>query len=492
MKWLKCLLALCVLLISQFVAVGSSYAASGYDSVIKTGGTAVVTNNWSASGGVCGARQPLTEDLGGNWDQYVLDSDRYLGSAATSSQKSAAISAFQSALDNSSGWALVQNVAWQDYASVGGADMKSGDTYLTVYFSNDNTATFNTTSNVDQLIIGGSWYALRISYAAVGSDCQVGITQIVHDSSSAYYEPLQSASNLNEKSIFINFDITYPAGYEGKAAPTKMPPAKYVAMGDSFSSGEGSPPFEFGTDTINNTCHRSPQAYSRLLQNDSSLSLGTAAFVACSGAKVSNVLNGSWNEPAQINALSENTEIATITIGGNDMKFSDFAYACVYGSCNSSSSEYLESWGIMTDVTRSDYLPSRLATLFSNMESRLWLNTDVKVYVVGYPHIITQASWADRGIGICSDFDQDEAIAAENIVSKLNDVIQTAVTDFDDSRFVYVDPLETGSPFLGHELCRGGAYFNGTEAGLSNPVYVFHPNANGQQAYAELIKSHMS
>jgi len=306
------------------------------------------------------------------------------------------------------------------------------------------------------------------------------------------------AGSSGYKVIYMNAPINYPSGYEGAIPPTEAPTASYVAMGDSFSSGEGNPVFEYGTDEDGvNECHRSPDAYPRLLQADSSLSLGATAFVTCSGATTNQVknggpANGAWGEDSQVHFLSPDTDVVTITVGGNNIQFSEFANACVYGSCASSSSKYQESWDILTDLTRTDYLPSQLESLFSDMSSELWLNTTVKVYVVGYPYLMTQASWEDRGVGICSDFDEDEATAAEALVLKLDGVISTAVTDFDDSRFVYVDPLATGSPFLGHELCRGGSYFRGTEAGLDDPVYVFHPNVDGQQAYAELIESNMS
>ncbi|MDQ3154030.1 MAG: hypothetical protein M3R63_20705 [Actinomycetota bacterium] len=89
--------------------------------------------------------------------------------------------------------------------------------------------------------------------------------------------------------FFMNFDLNYPSGYEGELIPAEPPPAKYVAMGDSFSSGEGNAPFEAGTDTSSNTCHRSPLAYPRLLQND--LNLGSTAFVACSGAVSDYIIN---------------------------------------------------------------------------------------------------------------------------------------------------------------------------------------------------------
>jgi hypothetical protein len=38
-----------------------------------------------------------------------------------------------------------------------------------------------------------------------------------------------------------------------------------VALGDSFSSGQGAPPYELGTAGRGNTCYRSDQAWPMLL-----------------------------------------------------------------------------------------------------------------------------------------------------------------------------------------------------------------------------------
>lgn len=129
-------------------------------------------------------------------------------------------------------------------------------------------------------------------------------------------------------SILFKGAHIFPEGYGGTAVPTNPPTAKYVAAGDSYSAGEGSPPFEVGTDVSNvNGCHGSPQAYPRLLQN--SLNLGATAFVACSGATTSNITgNGQWNEPVQVDALTSQPERITLTIGGNDAGFPEYVQGC--------------------------------------------------------------------------------------------------------------------------------------------------------------------
>lgn len=485
MKWLKCLLALCVLIVSQLVVAGSSYAASDHDDVISNISQLKVTYPGYSD-----------MDITATYLEYAK------GSITDGVAYNDCDSVCQGIIDDSiaSGdWTVVSiysNYPGDNYRVQGQfCDQRMTSTaFVTQYIGSsrfDNLYASSTTSSNCTYVTIGFQPVTRGGHIFVTSTTSLGITDNLLTIAGKVKNGL-GVTQYSVRTFAYTGIFTQPNGYEGELPSVEPQSARYVAMGDSFSSGEGNSPFETGTNIQGtNQCHRSNQSYPRTLENDGPLSLGLTRFVACSGAKVSNVLSGSWNEPAQINALSSDTKNVTITIGGNDIKFSDFAYACVYGSCNVNSNEYLESWGIMTDVGRSDYLPSQFASLFSNMESLLWLNGDVKVYVIGYPHIITQASWANRGVGICSDFDQDEAIAAENIVSKLNDVIQTAVTDFDDSRFTYIDPLETGSPFLGHELCRGNAYFHGTEAGLSNPAYVFHPNQAGQAAYAELLKSYM-
>jgi peptidoglycan hydrolase-like protein with peptidoglycan-binding domain len=60
-------------------------------------------------------------------------------------------------------------------------------------------------------------------------------------------------------------------------SPATAQPLQYVALGDSYSSGEGLDPFLPGTDTLTDTCHRSTQAYSQYVFPKPSL------FEACSG-----------------------------------------------------------------------------------------------------------------------------------------------------------------------------------------------------------------
>ena len=106
----------------------------------------------------------------------------------------------------------------------------------------------------------------------------------------------------------------------------------YVAMGDSYSSGEGTGDYLKGTDVSGDRCHRSLHAYGPLL--DDSLGLGALKFVACSGAVTEDFFyrnHSNVTEQAQNASLNSSTAHVTLTIGGNDVGFGDVLTACVGG-----------------------------------------------------------------------------------------------------------------------------------------------------------------
>lgn len=286
------------------------------------------------------------------------------------------------------------------------------------------------------------------------------------------------------KPLFLEGDVVYPAGYEGITIPLsyELNP-RYVAMGDSFSSGEGNPPFEPGTDTSDNKCHRSSQAYPRLLQSDPNLNLGSMAFVACSGAKTSDVLyggsgDGNWAEGAQIDVLSADAETVTITIGGNDVGFKDYVSACVLFLCGPGSSTFDT---IMANINSAAFL-SHLKEVYNEI---LRTAPSANVYVINYPYVIK----ADDNYQNCILRDRS---GAKLVTDALNDSIQLATTqvrqesvDF-NARLKYVDATASGSPFEGRQLCASDdVSFHPIMVAVE---YSFHPNDTGHEEYYALIK----
>lgn len=309
-----------------------------------------------------------------------------------------------------------------------------------------------------------------------------------------YVTAQQCGSNCyGETKLFpikvTGLSLDYPRSAVLNATP--RPAASYIALGDSFSSGEGVEPFEAGTSTPNlNTCHRSNYAYARLISGTSLKipSLGSNGFRACSGAVTQNITDApQWNEGTQLDLWPDSmTQLVTLTIGGNDIGFADLAKACV----NPLSSCAINSTAYNTALNKiNNELPGKLSATYKSI---LKYAPNAKVYVLGYPHVIANKTASDGPDARCA-YMQDggtnwaEAQGVRSIVTKLNEKIATAITTENSSRLRFVDMNGTNSPFRGHEICSTStSYFQNLNQAGTNEAYVFHPNAAGQQAYATL------
>lgn len=102
---------------------------------------------------------------------------------------------------------------------------------------------------------------------------------------------------------------------------------RYTALGDSFAAGPliPNPVAPLG-------CLKSSNNYGRIAQR--TLAFAEYRDATCSGAETSdmfaaqNVSPGGPNPP-QLDSLSADTQLVTLTIGGNDIGFSDLAEDCV-------------------------------------------------------------------------------------------------------------------------------------------------------------------
>ncbi|GAA4341250.1 hypothetical protein GCM10023086_77440 [Streptomyces venetus] len=138
-----------------------------------------------------------------------------------------------------------------------------------------------------------------------------------------------------------------------------------VAMGDSYTSGEGAGAYSPESDRDHgksswNACRRSPNAWPRKVTlPGQTKSVGALAdsfdpalgfqFTACSGAKTYQMTqgnpnawgsDGNFHEKTQIDSgvLSADTTLVMLTIGGNDARFDNKIQTCVMEGCPSETS----------------------------------------------------------------------------------------------------------------------------------------------------------
>jgi lysophospholipase L1-like esterase len=116
--------------------------------------------------------------------------------------------------------------------------------------------------------------------------------------------------------LALAFALALPSGAVAQGLPAG---ARYVAIGDSFASGLQLGPPDAGTPP---RCSRTAASYAHLVAQRLNLVLADAT---CSSAKTEHVL-GKWDElPPQIDAVTPDTRLVTVTIGANDVRYvSDF------------------------------------------------------------------------------------------------------------------------------------------------------------------------
>src|SRR6266702_2791015 len=142
---------------------------------------------------------------------------------------------------------------------------------------------------------------------------------------------------------------------------------RYVALGDSYSSGLGAGSYI----AASGSCDRSTNAYSALWKNANAPA--SYVSVAGAGATKATVLG------SQISALSASTTLVSITIGGNDVGFSSVMETCVLHSTSRCVSAINAAEGEM-----SSQLPSELDSVLAAIRARA---PAARVVVLGYPHL---------------------------------------------------------------------------------------------------------
>ena len=290
----------------------------------------------------------------------------------------------------------------------------------------------------------------------------------------------------------------------------------YVAMGDSFSSGEGTGVYMAGTDTVDNTCHRSPLAYPPRLATESRR-LRPLTFVACSGAATRDLYATNAANPSegpQLDALKRRTRAVSLTIGGNDVVFADVARACVQVGANT-------GFGCSTNAALNAVVNARLAALAGASVPGTEAITPIRkvladihraspraeIYLGGYPELFGSrarnylAEDAAPSGAVCvvnrtlgAGVDYDDAQWINSRTRQLNAILRDAVKQARAERIKAT--FVSASRFDSHGLCDDRASWiqpllvDGTGGAPSVRSESLHPTAVGhRRGYAPAFRA---
>lgn len=273
--------------------------------------------------------------------------------------------------------------------------------------------------------------------------------------------------------------------YDGQAkyaflslkVPTTEPPASYLALGDSFSSGEGTFNYNpltnfYNSDQEYNLCHTSPVSYPYILGR--SVEANWLGSVACSGAVSNEVVSLGISDtsfmssdlarakvsirPSDENVLqvlrdslpgyvSQNSmvkyrspTIATITIGGNDIGFGNIIAMCItQASCFSNRDEREQ---------KADDIASKILSMSAKFRAlrESMGGSNQRLYVLGYPSVVNFANNA------CSLIGQGERERLDALEDYLNESIKIAAHNA-GAIYINLAGVFAKSPEEDHRLC---------------------------------------
>jgi lysophospholipase L1-like esterase len=224
---------------------------------------------------------------------------------------------------------------------------------------------------------------------------------------------------------------------------------KYVALGDSYSSGTGTRTYYDGN------CQKSVYAYPYLEHN----AHPSWAFVhaACSGATTSSLLS------SQVSSVSADTNWVTYTIGGNDAGFSSVITECAQPSWSSDCNGAIDN----AQSIIKNQLPGRLDSVNNAIKSRA---PSAKVIALDYPRLFN-----GEDCNAFTWFSPSEETRLNQTADMIKNVISAAAAR---AGFLFRDVIP---PFIGHAVCDdGGGSSTEWINGLSNPVgESYHPKRTG-------------
>lgn len=301
----------------------------------------------------------------------------------------------------------------------------------------------------------------------------------------------------------------------------------YLALGDSFSSGEGEFDDAYYLDGTNDEfekCHVSSRSYPFLIAKNSNINPENMKSVACSGAMTTDVVGDDYKYLGQNNRLVDKglkmnigeidayqtkskisfhqgvihqlsfvkiyqPKTITIGIGGNDIGMIDKLKSCISpGTCN---------W--VADSKKREQVAIEIKNFFDEYVNTFQAIHDAspnsKIFAVGYPKPVDK----DGSCGLLTEIllDSDEREFLNEAISYLNQVIKTA------TQKVGIGYLDIEESYNKNALCgdQKPSAFNsimiGDDFSLSGSdswiKYFgnesFHPNPYGHQLSADLINS---
>jgi lysophospholipase L1-like esterase len=244
---------------------------------------------------------------------------------------------------------------------------------------------------------------------------------------------------------------------------TALPTGPYVALGSSFAAGPGIPP----QDDAN--CARSKADYPHQVAQQLGL---TVVDVTCSAATTDNFTQPQGTAPPQLDAITADTGLVTITMGGNDIGYSVTSLSCL---SKANAGQPCDPPAPDATLQATTKMTAALVSTIRTIQQRA---PHAQIYVVPYLDVYPEPG---RSCPPDNPISDDSSRTIANMGATLADGMRAAA---DQTGVRYVDVYDASK---GHDVCSGKDTRFVEGAKVENTGLNYHPNPAGMAEYTKLI-----
>ncbi|KAA0918691.1 SGNH/GDSL hydrolase family protein [Dietzia sp. ANT_WB102] len=270
--------------------------------------------------------------------------------------------------------------------------------------------------------------------------------------------------------------------------------SKYVALGDSFAAVGRIAPGAWGAGPV--ACVRTDDAYPTVVARE--LGVGTFVNASCGGAVTDDLLAvGRTGAPPQFDALDADTDLVSMTIGGNDVGFGAVIVACalrpntapellplVDGATGDLSKGFDPTAGCSDVIDRQAAealatLDQRMNAVYAGIAERA---PRARVVTVGYLAAVPEDDEIIRSSPACAPFmkiSQEERAKVRGFQDSINRVVRAAA---ERNGATVVIPDEPG-----HSMCTSPDTRWVDLTGLDTGSAPVHPTSAGHAHVADRV-----
>ena len=258
--------------------------------------------------------------------------------------------------------------------------------------------------------------------------------------------------------------VAFTVAASGPAAATPAV-GDYVALGDSYVAGPGIP------ETVSDSgiCARSDHNYPSLVAQAAAPTAFTD--VSCSGAVTDDMTGRQLGIAPQFDALTSDTGLVTLTIGGNDAGFAGIVVTCVVLSFSDPTGapckNNYNSGGTDQILQKLNEIAPKVGAVIQGIHQR---SPQAQVLVVGYPDLLPDTK---SKCAVDVPVATGDVPYLNGIEQRLNQLL-AAQAAANDAEFV-----DTYTSSVGHDLCQapGTRWVEGLQD--IQDAAPIHPNSLG-------------